>query len=564
MRRAHISALLVLALPLLATAATQAEESAPPFSLPQWGTSTRLGLRDLRGGVLVLDFFSASCGVCFRASRDLQLGIQDFYAARDGNAHGVRVRVVAVSTEAVRPGEMEAFLKETGMDLVLDDADGAVLQRYGGSTVPYLVVIDATGRERDAVPPRVLYRQAGFAELGTLRQVIDGIAGQAEPPGSSPVGSADVGPVLSTSWPQSVAATAAMGPVLAATRTEQRVLHEAAADSVALIASDVLVAETLAEYRQTRLSSELTLSLSHRYIEVHHESDYLGVRGEDDLTSNRSGIRTRGRFGMSGPLTLTVEGGAYEGYQNYRSLWLNEYYRHMVDVLKTYFDDLKGYREAEPWGCNASTGLRWEYLPAAGSVEASLSYQYDVVAPGYEIGTRLVRLRDQYDTVSGRLAFENVLTRRVRALAECQIDDATDRELRFTLQESLNCALAEHWVLRLALAGATEEPDFESKSVGATLERDWYGTWFVSLFGRYYEDTSEIENAVSGSAVAPPLETYQTGVGLRWQGQRSSLKLVVGPCFSRYHADSPRVTAFDQLYQDRDWLSVQLAFVREY
>ncbi|MDD4019074.1 MAG: hypothetical protein PHV28_14160, partial [Kiritimatiellae bacterium] len=199
-------------------------------------------------------------------------------------------------------------------------------------------------------------------------------------------------------------------------------------------------------------------------------------------------------------------------------------------------------------------------LPDAGFAEAGMSYQYDRVSPGYEGGPPLVRLRDTYETVSGHLSFENVLTRRLRTLVEGRIDDTTEREKRVTLQSALNYALAEDWVVRLAVGYANEEPHFSAKTTSAVLERDWHDTWFVSVFGRYYEDTSEIENGIANDAAAPPLKTYQVGLGVRRKGYRSTIKFDIGPCFSRYDLQPKRNTDFDQLYKDRDWLSLQAAF----
>ncbi|MGD9160334.1 MAG: hypothetical protein PVG39_18100, partial [Desulfobacteraceae bacterium] len=140
----------------------------------------------------------------------------------------------------------------------------------------------------------------------------------------------------------------------------------------------------------------------------------------------------------------------------------------------------------------------------------------------------------------------------------------TDRDARYTIQGALNYALAEHWVTRLTVAGSKENPHFRAKSISAAIERDWHNTWFVSLFGRYYDDTSEIENAVTGNAAAPPLETYQVGMGVRRQGFHSLFKLVAGPCFSRYDREPQRDRAFDKLYKDRDWISVQAAFLNQF
>jgi hypothetical protein len=335
------------------------------------------------------------------------------------------------------------------------------------------------------------------------------------------------------------------------------VTHKLGTDFAALWASDILLADSQLEYRQTRPASELALSVSHSYIGLHYVPEFLGVERESDLADDRFGFQGRGRFMLNERLALTAGGGAYEGYMDYRSLWINEHYRQL-------FERVAGYRVAHPWGYNASTGLRWEYLPAAGFVQGDFSFQHDVVAPGYDIpvGASLTRLREQYDTATGRLTLENVLTRRLRAQQELQITSTTDRQLRFSLQSSLNAALAPHWVLRLTLSGTTESPRFESWSVGGTLEHDWNDRWFISLLGRFYKDNGQIETALPGNTAAPSLEAAQLGAGIRWQGARCSWKLVAGPYFNRYAA-APALSEFNHLYRTREWFSVQCAFTCE-
>ena len=142
-------------------------------------------------------------------------------------------------------------------------------------------------------------------------------------------------------------------------------------------------------------------------------------------------------------------------------MWLNEHFA-------SFYSNRPGYETAHPWGCNASAGLRWEYLPACGFAQGDLLGLYDVIPrlrrePGFFSST-VRRFRDDYDTLSGRLTLENVLTPRLRAEQELQFTNTTDRQLRCSVQSSLNCALAEHWVLRLALAGTEEPPRFEAWS----------------------------------------------------------------------------------------------------
>jgi thiol-disulfide isomerase/thioredoxin len=531
-------------------------------------------LGDFRGQIVVLDFFAFWCGPCLRATTELESGIQQFYAQHNGNAHGVPVRVVAVNTDDSRPEKTDAFIKKTGVELVLNDADGAVFQRYGGRGLPYVVVINATDTGSNAIP-QVVYRHAGFEGLAKLREVINAIAAPSLPvakvavagPGPAPVEQKPVAKpaLVKQSRPEPdlrapvelvppvVAKPPVAVPVPAVVPAERLTTRELHSDFAALCSSDVLLTDTVIEYRQTR-SAQWAMSLSHGYIGLHYKPQYTTVEQKTDVEENRFGAQVRGRFPVNERLALTVGGGGYDGYTDYRSLWLNEHYRQL-------FGPVAGYEKAEPWGLNVFSGLRWEYRPATGFLQTDISYQYDVVAPGYEkkIGVPLIRMRDQYDTVSGRLTLENVLTKRLRALQEFQITSTTDRELRYALQSSLNCALGEQWVLRLVAAGALEEPGFNAWSVSATLERDWNETWFVSVFGRYYKDTGQLLEGQPGSAASPPVATMMTGVGLRWQGKRASVKIVAGPYFNWYSA-GPTVTDFTNLYRDRDWFSVQFAF----
>ncbi len=395
----------------------------------------------------------------------------------------------------------------------------------------------------------MVYRISGYEGLEDIHKAIDAITGKAKTI-SSPVTGIDKTPEPATSLP---------------TAEGRQITHETTLDIAAMTASDVFVTDALAGYHQKRPSSEFTLALSYRHIEMDFKSAYLGNSWESQIEENRLDIQGGAGLDLNERLTLKLEAGAYDGFQTYRALWLDEYYRHKINTLKSYIDDLKGYRNADPKGYNVSAGLRWEYLPDTGFADASISYQHDVVSPGYEIATPVVtRLSDTYDTISGRLALENVLTRRMRTMLECRIDDTSERDVRLTVQGALNYALAENWVARLAAAYGTEDPDFTSKSFSAVLERDWHGIWFVSVFGRYYEDSSEIANGVARNAVAPPLETFQTGLGIRRQGNQSAFKLVVGPCFTRYDLHPQRDTAFDQLYKDRDWLSVQFSFLYQF
>jgi len=553
---------------------------APAFELPLRGTDRKVGLDELRGRIIVLDFFAHWCVPCARCSAEVEAGIQSHYSARQGNAHGIPVSVFAVNIEAARPDKTDAFISRTGMRQVLDDPNGDVFQKYGGTSVPFLVVIDATGGSDGTASPLIVYRHAGFEGVAKLRQVIDAVEVKHESPvvaAPSPASNtvtatretkAEVqlpalepaGPLQNTNATETLSrTTVAPAPPVAPGST---VVHMVGLDSAVLWASDIFLGDELLQYRQTRPRSKVTLSVSLGQIGL----DYVPESSLEENThveNERYGFQIEGRLRLADRVTLLGGDGAYDGYLDYRSLWLDEHFRQL-------FSGRSGYEKAHPWGCNVSGGVRWECVPASAFLQGDLIYQHDIISPGYDVRfppfpPQLVRFRDTYDTVSGRLTLENVLTPRLRARQELQITDTTDRQLRFAFQSSLNCALAEHWVARLAGGYTGEEPQLEAWFGEVTLERDWNETWFVSLFGRYYTDTGQIEDALlAENTASPPLKSCQVGLGLRWQGLKSSAKLVVGPYFTRYDSTANSANLFGHLYQDRDWLSVQFAFVHEF
>jgi hypothetical protein len=337
--------------------------------------------------------------------------------------------------------------------------------------------------------------------------------------------------------------------------------HAFEAGSEALWTSGIALTDSSFAYRQTRPRSELTLSLAYSSIDLEYQpADFDLISQSAELAEHRVPIQGGLKQKVAPTLSLLAGAGVYDGYSNYRTLWLNEYYRQ-------YFSGVPGYKSLDPDGYNLSGGLRWEYQPAASFLQIEGFYSRDDVPSAYEvlilpapqIGTELFRTTDRLHTAGVRLSLENVLTRRIRALNEIQIADTTDRDPRLSYQGSVNWALAERWVIRSVVGLSKEEPRFHSFTVASTLEYDWDQRWFVSVFGRYYKDNGEIDNPLLLSVAAPALETVQAGVGLRWQGERWSFRIVAGPYFTRYATVESDVKPFEKLYRSRDWASAQAA-----
>lgn len=155
--------------------------------------------------------------------------------------------------------------------------------------------------------------------------------------------------------------------------------HQADADFETLFARDVLLTQTTLNYGQTILSTEWELGLSLASMGFDYEPvpfDFRGVATVVQEARVAAQLELRQRLGDR--LTLLATGGLYDGFTDFRSAWIDEHFRQQ-------YGDLPGYEEAAPRGVNIQGGVRWEYLPASGFLQAEAAYLQDQIAPGYEI-----------------------------------------------------------------------------------------------------------------------------------------------------------------------------------
>ena len=541
--RTPLLAALALAWLLRATPAQAAATNmAPAFELPRWESGEKVKLSDLSGEIVVLDFFAYWCAPCKRASAEVEAGIQKYYAGKKGNAHGVPVRVVSVNIEKDNPKLTAQFIKQTGAEFVLNDFDGTVLGELGGAATPFLVILDGTHATKDTPDFRVLYQNAGFEGTKRLRQVIDAI----KPPKSAAAKSARE---------KSAAIERATGTPSS---------HKGEASFDALASSDIQILGGSVSYGQKKGGTDWRLSFTHNSIaedyEPYKQFDFLGY--SEKINTDYNGGQSSLRQKLNDKLSLQVAGGAYNGFTDFRSLWLATYYKQQFE---TFFPDQ--YEQPNPQGFNAASGLRWEYQPTTGFVEAGFLYAYDQIAPGYEMDPNtgdLLRGREILHTYSPTLKFENVLTARVRTLNEFQLTLTSGREPRYAYRGSVNVALAERWVWRTAGGYTHEDPTLRAWFAGSTLECEVAPKWLVHVSGRYYHDTGEIENSLLISSAAPGLATWQVGGGLRYAGERMSFSLSIAPVFASYQPVDVGTRPFTNLYKDRTWISAQVAWAIEF
>lgn len=346
--------------------------------------------------------------------------------------------------------------------------------------------------------------------------------------------------------------------------------HALETDVEATWASDIFLTDSRLTYRHDLGDVEWDASFSYASFDMDYrpftEFDFFGF--EEDLDEDRFGGQLNLRYAPVDPLTLLAGAGIYDGYTDYRRVWIANRYRQKYDHPD--FVRIPGYEEPDPKGWNAYAGTRWEYLPLAGFAELRLGYAADQTAPGYEDGEDsmgdylLLRGREHLQTKSATLSSENVLTSWLRSLNEFAVIHTSDREARFTYQGSLNVALGRAWTVRGYGGLSTEEPQFDAFFFGATLEWQALRALFFGVTGRYYEDTGEIVDSLLTSSAAPPLRSWELGVGVRYVWRRSALRLYVATFRTNYDPIDVGAAEFTYLYSDRKWGLAQLAYSWEF
>lgn len=326
----------------------------------------------------------------------------------------------------------------------------------------------------------------------------------------------------------------------------------------ALVAQDIQLIQSGLAYGQKHGRFEWAVSLAYNAFVLDYQPasfDFLGL--STDLNESQLAGQASGRFRLNRILSLLASGGLYDGFTNYRNVWLNEYFRQQFSALPEYVP-------ASPRGENVSVGLRWEYLPASAFVEGTVSYLHDEIAPGYEIDfTGLRRGRPNLDTLAYQVALENVLSRRVRIRNEFRLTDTTNRDLRYAYQGSLNVALGERWVAKLFGGYASETPTFTAHYFGGSVDFEPKAGWSLGVFGRRYLDSGEIENSLFSSA-APGLAAWQAGLTVRYTRGVHSFRLSAAPYFTRFEPFGIGTAFFQNLYRSRDWALLQLAYAAEF
>jgi cytochrome c biogenesis protein CcmG, thiol:disulfide interchange protein DsbE len=137
---------------------------APDFSLPSLDGG-RVKLSDYKGKVVIIDFWSTTCGPCLEEMPELV----KIYNAK--KAEGLEVLAIAVDPPETQ-ANIPAKVKQTGMNFpILLDEETEVMDRYNPKgEMPFTAVIDRSG---SIVLKRSSYQPGDKASMDALMNAID-------------------------------------------------------------------------------------------------------------------------------------------------------------------------------------------------------------------------------------------------------------------------------------------------------------------------------------------------------------------------------------------------------
>lgn len=142
-----------------------ADGEAPGFELPVMETDETVRLDELRGQVVLIDFWATWCPPC----RD-QMPALESVAHDPEYADDIEVLWVNVDPQTDdRRERIREFLDDEELTLPTLIDDGTVQGAYGAGTLPTLVVVDPEGQ--------VAYVSEGVHDEQKLRDLIDEAAG---------------------------------------------------------------------------------------------------------------------------------------------------------------------------------------------------------------------------------------------------------------------------------------------------------------------------------------------------------------------------------------------------
>lgn len=333
-------------------------------------------------------------------------------------------------------------------------------------------------------------------------------------------------------------------------------LHELGVNGEWLAASDIKIKSYSADWSREGLEWGFEANVSRNAYDIEYEPTIIGVAEElDEATRAYSAGLTRK---WSTQLSSTLGGRYYDGFSNYRSIWIAEFYRQ-------FFGTFPQYEAPAPEGYGGSFSTVWQYSPGIGQIELSYDFGHDTIAPGWDIDPNsgvIAPGNDALDTHSGTIRLEHALASRMKVELTGSVRDTTNRDPRYSGSGRVAAAVGP-LAVRLGIGYAEEDPEYEALYGDVLIEWGFAQSWVVYTGGRLYNDTGEIENT-GFNILAPELDSSEVFIGVRHETPMFSVNLSIGMLDTDYEDVPPTEAFLGELYRDRDWWNGRLSLAYKF
>lgn len=319
----------------------------------------------------------------------------------------------------------------------------------------------------------------------------------------------------------------------------------------AISADDILVQTYQLAYSGTEGSWTFDLGVGWAGYDLDYSPVLFGTA--EQLSENTRSLNLSLTHKWNREWSGTLRLNAYEGYSDYRSIWIAEFYNQFFGAFPDYYDP-------DPHGRSAGLTAEWNYLPNSGKAILSFDFGRDEIAPGWSFDSAAGKPapgRESLDTVAGGVRVEQALNGWLKSELDLTIRQTSEREPRYGIRNSW-VAAAGPVALRLTAGYTEESPSFDATYGSALVEWDFFPEWSAFVGYRIYADSGEIESS-GFNALAPALDSTEIFAGLLWDRGDLAISGGVGFLETDYEPLSEDNKFFGNLYRDREWLTFRLA-----
>lgn len=155
----------------------------PDGTIAPAGSTVRLS--DFAGHIVFLEWFAVWCPFCVAAAPQVETGIVDWYAARNGNSYGVPVLHIAVNQESdsFYRTRTDNFVTQQDFAITVNDYDSTSTNKvrflFQNSGQPIFAIINGVTNSPSHQPWQLLVNHLGYGdtdfnpELASFRAIIN-------------------------------------------------------------------------------------------------------------------------------------------------------------------------------------------------------------------------------------------------------------------------------------------------------------------------------------------------------------------------------------------------------